>query len=381
MENNLMYYKNLFNFSKIKLKNSNYCSYGYENLFWLELFLQAFQFKSIESKRKFLLKLKSQNALKKFYHKIGIQFHKKTLNPESIPAKSTFSEYKKALLHLKSTIQLIHKVVQMKLEQSLSLNKFLHVAIDGKDIRNTGTGLRHRDNLKSIHFYTKGLLLYDEFTTNENGWIKDNLNQSLKKFKKFIKSPMIFTGDCAYNNRKTQTFYDKHGLYYLLSFKSNFYQQDELLNFKKLVSKGSRLDKQGGKTIQHQWSLYQLKPNHRNITFYLEVIKTVSHKGNDKVIIQKYLTNHPDQNIPFFDIKMNHWNVETYHHLKDTKLNEDRYRKSKENAKIYAMLNNIIAFTYEDKKLDQSDIENFKIDLMFWIFIKIYRTVLILIDF
>lgn len=111
---------------------------------------------------------------------------------------------------------------------------------------------------------------------------------------------------------------------------------------------------------------------------YLEVIKTVTHKGKDNVVIQKFLTNHPDQNIPFFDIKMNHWNVETYHHLKDTKLNEDKYRKSKENAKIYAIINNIIAFTYEDKKLEQSDIENLKIDLMFWILIKIYRTVLIL---
>jgi len=41
------------------------------------------------------------------------------------------------------------------------------------------------------------------------------------------------------------------------------------------------------------------------------------------------------------------------------------------------MINNIIAFTYEDKKLNQSDIENLKIDLMFWILIKIYRTVLL----
>lgn len=51
---------------------------------------------------------------------------------------------------------------------------------------------------------------------------------------------------------------------------------------------------------------------------------------------------------------MNHCNVETYHKLKDTKLKED-------------------------KKINQSDIKNLKFDLMFWILIKIYRTVLNLI--
>lgn len=167
---------------------NGHLKYGNSNLFFIEFVLNLLGFKTIDSKIDYLLDLQEKDLLIKFYQSLGIKnFHRKSIGLDHIPAKSTFSEYKNTI-QLNSPSLLLVNVRASKLKEIIEKEALIHIAIDGKDIRNTGSK-KYVSNIKSIHLYGHNHLFYSEFTNNENTWIKDNLGLSIKLLKEQIDKP------------------------------------------------------------------------------------------------------------------------------------------------------------------------------------------------
>lgn len=369
--------------------SNGHSKYGNSNLFFIEFVLNLLGFKTIDSKIDYLLYLQEEDLLIKFYQSLGIKnFHRKSIDLNHIPAKSTFSEYKNTI-QLNSPSLLLVNVRAAKVKEIVEKESLIHIAIDGKDIRNTGS-TKHAGNIKSIHLYGHNLLFYNEFTNNENSWIKDNLQSTIALIKEQINKPLLFTGDGIYNNAVTRKIFNELGVYYLLPFKKKSKIKEEIFVNTKKVRNGNDVRISGSQIAVYEWTLYKIKQNKENIQHYLHIDKYLidnrkRHKHNDYIekptiyIQQKYLTNHPDPNIDYFKHKIDHWQVETYHHFKDTLFEEDKQHKSRENAKIYATLNDIVAFFYKQEKINKTSMKKLQSVLMYELklFFKFfYRTML-----
>jgi hypothetical protein len=344
--------------------SNGHSKYGNSNLFFIEFVLNLLGFKTIDSKIDYLLDLQEKDLLIKFYQSLGIKnFHRKSIDLNHIPAKSTFSEYKNTI-QLNSPSLLLVNVRAAKVKEIIEKESLIHIAIDGKDIRNTGS-TKHAGNIKSIHLYGHNLLFHNEFTNNENNWIKDNLQSTIALIKEQINKPLLFTGDGIYNNAVTRKIFNELGVYYLLPFKKKSKIKEEIFVNTKKVRNGKDVRISGSQIALYEWTLYKIKQNKENIQHYLHIDKYLidNRKRNkhesyiEKPVVyiqQKYLTNHPDPNIDYFKHKIDHWQVETYHHFKDTIFEEDKQHKSRENAKIYATLNDIVAFFYKQEKINKT---------------------------
>lgn len=370
--------------------SNGHSKYGNAHLFFIEFVLNLLGFKTIDSKVDYLLDLQKKGLLITFYQALGIKkFHRKSIDLNNIPAKSTFSEYKNTI-QLNSPSLLLVNVRAAKVKEIIEKESLIHIAIDGKDIRNTGS-TEHAGNVKSIHLYGHNLLFYNEFTNNENNWIKDNLQSTITLIKEQINKPLLFTGDGIYNNAVTRKIFNELGVYYLLPFKKKSKIKEEIFVNTKTVRNGKDVRISGSQIALYEWTLYKIKQNKENIQHYLHIDKYLidnrkRHKHNNYIenpvvyVEQKYLTNHPDPNIDYFKHKIDHWQVETYHNFKDIILEEDKHHKSRENAKIYATINDIVAFFYKQEKINKTT--KIKLQSVFYheliLFLKFfYRTMLI----
>ena len=345
--------KNTLNLKKYVKKSSNYCKYGYENLFWLEIVLSLLGHNSLREKVSFLNFIEDKNKLAKFYKNIGLKFKKTTSN---IPSIATFSQYKKAFIGNKiDYTNLIKTLLNNRKTSNLH-----HISIDGKDIRNSGKCSKGRDNIKSIHCVFDKMLMYSDVTKNENNWIKNNFSNLILYLKNhtFNKNKnIIFTGDCIYNNKYIRQKMNEYGCFYLFPFKSQYKQFGKYFNYKSLINKQEIIKNHNNKIIKYNYKLYKLPKNKEKINFLIEIEKEIYNNKTKETsyVTQKYISNHTDEKLDYFKIKLDHWSVESFHKIKDVWLKEDRYHKCKENAPFIAVINNLLAFVYDKFGIKQKN--------------------------
>ena len=337
--------KNILKLNKYVKKSSNYCTYGYENLFWLEIVLSLLGHLSLREKVGFLVFLEDKGKLANFYKNIGIKYRRTSKN--KIPSIATFSQYKRSFIC--KEMDYTHLV--KSLSKSIKSNDYYHISIDGKDIRNSGKCLKGRDNVKSIHCVYDKMLIYSDYTQNENQWIKNNFSNVIQYFKShpFNKGKdIIFTSDCIYNNKHIRQKMNEYGCYYLFPFKSQYKQFGQYFHQKKLIKEKYIIKYNKNKIFNYRYQLFKLSKNEENINFLIYIEKEIHDIKTQETnnIIQQYISNHTNENIDYFNIKMNHWDVESFHKIKYVWLNEDRYHKSQKNAPYIAVINNFIAFIY-----------------------------------
>jgi hypothetical protein len=370
--------KRELNLSFYVKESSNYCTYGYENLFWLEIVLCLLNQRSLREKVEYLRFVEDEIGLANFYKAIGLNFKKMN----KIPNISTFSRYKKAFT--KSKIDYSHLIgnVLQKVKE-----RVIHLSIDGKDIRNSGNGRNGKDNVKSIHVMFNKYLLYSDKTRNENHWIKHHfkaLINTLKYHDSLKEKDILFTGDCIYNTHSNRQAINENGCLYLLPFKSQYKQFGHLFHHKECIDEKEIVDYNKNSIFTYHYTLYKLPNNEENIQFLIKINKTLYNLKTKvtQTSIQNYITNHTNPNFNFFKTKLAHWNVETYHQKKDMWLLEDRYHKSPKNAYSIATINNFIAFIYEQMGIKKRNkLKTFALKLQKAIFAywqKIYATLLII---
>ena len=362
-------------------KSNNYCRYGYENLLWLELLLRLLGLNSLREKVNFLKHLEGEERLAIFYQRSQIHFRKGI----SVPSIATLSQYKRHFNTKQCTYDELFKILSQEAQQALFLNKTMaHIAVDAKSILNTG--LSRHTHVQTIHATLGQQLLFHDTTDNESRWVKHHFYEFLTQLKSLslLKDKQILlTGDGLYNNQNTRKHLRTQGFYYCLPVKSPPKRLRRLLGDKKFLKTEESTEKVKQQVIHRKSTLYRLKPNGEGITYSLVIEKNIhSLKDNtQKRQIQTLITNCPDETLNYALIKQNHWQVETFHKMKDVWFKEDRYHKSKQNASSYSFINNLLAFITQFlgiKQQNEMKILSFELYqwLVHWIK-KIYQTVLI----
>jgi hypothetical protein len=93
---------------------------------------------------------------------------------------------------------------------------------------------------------------------------------------------------------------------------------------------------------------YKITSNSEQITYLLRIYKKEVDKNN-KIIKEserEYITNYPHK-IDFYRLRLDHWQVESFHKVKDVWLTEDRYHKGQHNAKVLSVMNNFVIQAYQ----------------------------------
>ena len=361
-------------------KSNNYCRYGYENLLWLELLLRLLGLNSLREKVNFLKHLEGEGRLAIFYQRSQVHFIKSV----SVPSLATFSQYKRHFNTNQCTYDDLFKLLSQEVQQALFLKETMaHVAVEAKSILNTG--LSRHTHVQNIHATLGQQLLLHDTTDNESRWVKHHFYEFLAQLKSLplLKDKQILlTGDGLYNNQNTRKHLRDKGFYYLLPVKSPPKRLRRLLSHKKPIRTEEKTEKVKQQVIHRKSTLYKIKANGEGITYSLVIEKTLHSLRNNtqKKQIQTLITNCPDETLDYALIKQHHWQVETFHKMKDVWFKEDRYHKSKQNASSYSFINNVLAFITQILDIKhQNELKILSFELYQWLvhwLKKIYQTVL-----
>ena len=179
-------------FNNFILHHRNNEHYGLQAIMWLDLVLDLIGETSYRDKERFLHSLLKHKKLNSFLKHIGID---KKLTKS--PGKSIFGYYKKNVDFIKfqdfcaktltnkfSEIDTSSIIKKYKIE-----DEFIHLAIDGKDIRNTKTTTVNgkTTNIKTINYVTNGHIIDTKIASSEQTYIKNNLSKDLPEIARKIK--------------------------------------------------------------------------------------------------------------------------------------------------------------------------------------------------
>ena len=104
----------------------------------------------------------------------------------------------------------------------------------------------------------------------------------------------------------------------------------------------SKTVKQKQEVIDYKAEVYKI--DHKFHQFLIKINKTSYHTKTQKIKNStSYIVTNLEKNMNFLDIKMNHWQVETFHKIKDSWLYEDKFHKNNNTANAFSAINNFIS--------------------------------------
>src|ERR1035437_9171556 len=182
---------------------TNHEDYGYEALLRLDLCLTALCGKnSFREKHHYLQMQDKMGRIPHLYQLLGVVWarpdHLKG-GKAAVPAASTFCEARQRLQFEPNTI-IFPAGFQEAFQKRQEKHDFLHIATDGKNVRQTEEG--KKSNVVFIHGVCDGIALFTSKVQEESNWIKtefSNVMKTVMQQETFKNQEVWFTGDAIYN--------------------------------------------------------------------------------------------------------------------------------------------------------------------------------------
>jgi hypothetical protein len=357
--------------------------YGLIALIKMHIVLTVFNYTTYKEKTTFLKDLHQNGLLEAFFWTFSIQM----ANPERlkqfqqnleqdvlddgslkifqhsttyvVPSESSFHYACMKINDLEALMNGVFSYFsEVEVHKMAQESGFFHVAVDGKDVRQSSgrtknssdkQGLKDSCNIKMVNLVSGKYLIQAHFMKQEAHWIKETFSKMIPSLQKELLpegKPILISADAIYNTPTIRSAIEESGLYYSFPTKKN---SGPLLrtiqeSFIRKAANSIHFEiKYNRKNEQILDQVVFLEMENRKA---LVITRTFSTKGiihNTEKLYQ--ISNFPFEYTlegakRFYDLKREHWVVESFHKIKDVLLGEDDYQKSPSGAKAQSIINN-----------------------------------------